>query len=77
MTMTILIQLPGQKIARPMNRACSVSEAQEILEYWARHHFGEDFDVEMIEANIDTETPVLTYPFKGQGLANVYIFREA
>lgn len=60
MTITILRRRPGQSIPRPMNRACSLAELNDLLVGWdarsVRHAPCPNGVV--ITANVDTEEPV-------------------
>lgn len=74
-TITILLQLPGQTIPRPFNRASSVGELQDMIAEYGQRLYGDD--LEAVESNIDSEEPILVYPHKGQGFARFYAFTEA
>lgn len=61
MTIAILKLSPGQKIARPMNRACSVDEATEILRHWEKHNPGSTSRLLRVAKNLDTDKPVFEH----------------
>lgn len=60
MTIAILKQAPGQKIARPFNRASTLNEAHEMLYHWKAMTPGST--VQLLRwPNLDSDRPVFQH----------------
>lgn len=60
MTLSILKLAPGQKIARPFNRACDEAEATEMLRHWESRNPGSTVQLLRLRHK-DTEKPVFQH----------------
>lgn len=73
---SLLIRLPGQEIARPMNRAWSAAEAEQLILDRINRAIGyRRANWPVIWSNLNTDKAVAAFPVEG-AVATIYAFTE-